>query len=195
MIIIFGDFYQFSAEKNRRFLSKNQCYDNFFAKISSSLSKKMPNFFRHFFRRNYFTNRNIGPRRVFHRDVSVLGQGCAAAGIRSVVADSHLPVVAGRRHQVGSASFPRHVTRRLFHRPIFFLVDQEIFIYRSKISFDRPKYRFFIDQKNRFLSTKKIVFDFRRIAHRLFCRQKSFLPHYSVDYLTKSCYDISHRFF
>jgi hypothetical protein len=47
------------GEKNGVFL-KNQCYDNIFAKNSSSLSKKR-RFFRRKIRRKYLKNRNIGP--------------------------------------------------------------------------------------------------------------------------------------
>jgi hypothetical protein len=43
MVNVFCDFCQFSAKKFGGFL-KSQCYDNFFAKYSSSLSQK-----RHFF--------------------------------------------------------------------------------------------------------------------------------------------------
>jgi hypothetical protein len=48
MITIFCDFCLFSAKNFGVFL-KNQCYDSFFAKISSSLSKKNTNFFAIFF--------------------------------------------------------------------------------------------------------------------------------------------------
>jgi hypothetical protein len=52
MITIFCDFCQFSDEKIGVFL-KNQCYDPFLAKTSSSLSKKR-HFVRQFFLANIF---------------------------------------------------------------------------------------------------------------------------------------------
>jgi hypothetical protein len=53
MIIIFGDFCQFSAKK-LAFFSQNLCYDQiFFTKTSSSLSKNA-NIFAKFFGENIF---------------------------------------------------------------------------------------------------------------------------------------------
>jgi hypothetical protein len=58
MITILCDFCQFSAKKG--VFLKKQCYDQLFAKTSSSLMQKTP-----IFRRKYFKNHNIGPRPVF----------------------------------------------------------------------------------------------------------------------------------
>jgi hypothetical protein len=52
MITIFCDFRQFSAKQIAVFL-KNQCYDQIFAKSSSSLSKKRQ-YFRKIFLLKYF---------------------------------------------------------------------------------------------------------------------------------------------
>jgi hypothetical protein len=59
VITIFCDVCQFSAEKIGVF-HKNLCYDHFFSKNGSTLSKKRQ-YFRQNFRRKYFKNHNIGP--------------------------------------------------------------------------------------------------------------------------------------
>jgi hypothetical protein len=53
-------FFPILGEKIGVFL-KNQCYDQFFPKLSFVLSQKCE-FFRQIFRRKYLKNHNIGPR-------------------------------------------------------------------------------------------------------------------------------------
>jgi hypothetical protein len=68
------------GEKIGAFL-KNQCYDQIFAKSSSSLSKK-----RRFFWRKYFKNHNIGPWQASFRKLKVnaLFQMCVDQETRTI---------------------------------------------------------------------------------------------------------------
>jgi hypothetical protein len=59
MITNFCDLYQFSAKKLASF-SKNQCYDQYFSKTSSSLSKKRQ-YFLQFFGENIFKSTTSVP--------------------------------------------------------------------------------------------------------------------------------------